>query len=133
MSVATWTGWTVCRTSAFRATDLTTSYMASYDVCIIPFRINRLTAAVNPVKALEYLALGKPVVSSYMPELEQYLPYVALVRSGDEFVGSIQALLAADLPGASAERKRIARTRSWRAIADSFLRVVEGRAAGTGF
>jgi glycosyltransferase involved in cell wall biosynthesis len=117
----------------YRPYDDVPSYTASFDVCMIPFLINRLTAAVNPVKVLEYFALGKPVVSSYMPELERYAPSISLVRTGGEFVAAIRTLLAADNPDAPAERKRIARSHSWRAVAEGFLQVVEGRSSDTGF
>ncbi|HEV7716527.1 MAG TPA: glycosyltransferase, partial [Steroidobacteraceae bacterium] len=36
---------------------------SSFDVALIPFRINDLTLAVNPLKLLEYFAMGLPVVS----------------------------------------------------------------------
>jgi glycosyltransferase involved in cell wall biosynthesis len=109
------------------------SYVANYDVCIIPFRINNLTAAVNPVKALEYFALGKPIVSSYMKELERYLPYLSLVRSSGEFVAAVKTYLTEDRPDGPEARRQIARTRSWRAIAGAFLDVVEDRTSATGF
>ena len=109
------------------------SYVAAFDVGIIPFEISHLTAAVNPVKALEYFALGKPVVSSQMSELEQYLPYISLVRTQADFISAIRTSLSADRPDGPEARRRIARSRSWRAVAEGFLAVVEGRAAGTGF
>lgn len=45
-------------------------YVHCFDVCLIPFTINDLTLATNPVKLYEYLAAGKPVVASRLPELE---------------------------------------------------------------
>src|SRR5207249_3841258 len=44
-------------------------YLHAFDVCILPFKINELTLATNPVKAYEYLSAGKPVVSVDLPEL----------------------------------------------------------------
>jgi len=45
------------------------SAIAHFDVCIIPFKLNLLTLATNPVKVYEYLAVGRPVVSTALPEL----------------------------------------------------------------
>lgn len=45
------------------------SWVASFDVCMIPFRLTSLTKATNPVKVYEYLAAGKPVVSTPLPEV----------------------------------------------------------------
>ena len=44
-------------------------YLASFDVCLIPFKIIPLTEATNPVKLYEYLAAGRPVVATPLPEL----------------------------------------------------------------
>ena len=48
-------------------------WLASFDVCLIPFRVNQLTLATNPVKIYEYLSAGKPVVCVDLPELK-HLP-----------------------------------------------------------
>ena len=47
------------------------SYLANIDVCLIPFKINQITLASNPIKMYEYLAAGKPVVSTALPEVIQ--------------------------------------------------------------
>jgi glycosyltransferase involved in cell wall biosynthesis len=44
-------------------------YLAFMDVCLIPFKVNKLTLASNPIKFYEYLAAGKPVVSTALPEI----------------------------------------------------------------
>lgn len=45
------------------------SYIAAFDVGIIPFIVNDLTRAVNPIKLREMLAAGCPVVSTDLPEV----------------------------------------------------------------
>jgi glycosyltransferase involved in cell wall biosynthesis len=45
------------------------SYLSNIDVCIIPFKLNDITLASNPIKMYEYLAAGKPVVSTALPEV----------------------------------------------------------------
>ena len=57
-------------------------YLHQFDACIIPFKLNILTKATNPVKFFEFLSAGKPVVSVPLPEL---LPYAqeGLVYIGD--------------------------------------------------
>jgi glycosyltransferase involved in cell wall biosynthesis len=109
------------------------SYIAAFDACIIPFHINHLTAAVNPIKALEYFALGKPVVTSYMRELEYCEPRIVQVRESDQFVQALRRVLTHDTAADRRARQEIARGRSWRRIAQSFLRVVTGEARETGF
>jgi GT2 family glycosyltransferase/glycosyltransferase involved in cell wall biosynthesis len=45
------------------------AYLSEFDVAILPFKMNRLTHAVDPVKVYEYLAQGKPVVATGLPEV----------------------------------------------------------------
>jgi len=61
--------------------SLLPSYLARFDVCIIPFKITELTKATNPVKVYEYLCAGRPVVSTPLPEL---LLLEELVLIGDD-------------------------------------------------
>lgn len=61
-------------------------YINTFDVCLIPFKVNELTKGVNPVKVYEYAASGKPVVSTYLPELEKYQDTIYLAKDYKEFV-----------------------------------------------
>ena len=61
---------------------------AHWDVAIIPFRIGKLSDAVDPIKIYEYLALGLPTVSFRMPQIDNY-PYTRTVDSVQEFCDSL--------------------------------------------
>jgi glycosyltransferase involved in cell wall biosynthesis len=50
--------------------------------------VDRLTRAVSPLKVYEYLAMGKPVVASPLPEVQD-LPYVTVAASAEEFVAAV--------------------------------------------
>ncbi|MGH7860445.1 MAG: glycosyltransferase, partial [Candidatus Binatia bacterium] len=51
--------------------DRLPGYLHGMDVCLIPFLINDLTMATNPVKLYEYLSAAKPVVATDLPELRE--------------------------------------------------------------
>ncbi len=87
-------------------------YVAGFNVCIIPFRSLPVTAATDPVKLYEYLAAGKPVVASGLPEL-QNLPVVSLVRNPEEFASGIAHALAEDKPALKKLRTSFALENSW--------------------
>ena len=101
-----------------RSHEMIPSYMAHFDVCLIPYRLNRYTQTVYPTKLHEYLILGKPVVSTALPEV---LPFSdggrSLVRIGKdsrEFEACIEeALSEGEVPTLIEERKRVARAHSW--------------------
>ncbi|NPA33403.1 MAG: glycosyltransferase family 1 protein, partial [Chlorobi bacterium] len=65
------------------------AYLNNASVTIIPFYVNEITIATNPLKVYEYLAGGKPVVATPMPELEG-LPYVLFANSPEEFATQIK-------------------------------------------
>ncbi len=60
-------------------------YARYFDVGLIPFVLNRLTRAVNPLKLLEYFALGLPVLSTRLPELEEQSGPLRLALTPEEF------------------------------------------------
>lgn len=57
-----------------------------FDIGIIPFKVNELTYAVNPIKLREYLSAGLPVISTPMPEVKLYESFVHIVKNADEFI-----------------------------------------------
>ncbi|MCB9855086.1 MAG: glycosyltransferase [Phycisphaerales bacterium] len=62
------------------------AYAAGIDIGLIPFRINELTRAVNPIKLREYLSAGLPVVSTPLPEVACYANLVSIAADTHAFV-----------------------------------------------
>ena len=82
-------------------------YVQAFDVCIIPFKTNALTDAVNPVKLYEYMALGKPIVSTPLPEVQYYETLLYIGTTTASFVDNIRfALHEAAEPQASIIKQR---------------------------
>jgi hypothetical protein len=50
------------------------------DALLLPFRVDELTRAVDPVKLYEYIALGKPILSAHWDGLERFAPFVTFYR-----------------------------------------------------
>ena len=72
-------------------------YLQHSTVCIIPFLIGDITVATNPIKMYEYLAAGKPVVSTDLPEARQ-VPGVFIGKNHTEFLSQIDRILKKELP-----------------------------------
>ena len=79
-------------------------YARYFDVGIIPFVKNKLTFAVNPLKLMEYFALGLPVVATSLPELLNIGGPLFLASTHSEFCDHLAAILAnkSQVPIASA-------------------------------
>jgi len=58
-----------------------------FDVCLMPFALNAATEYINPTKALEYLAAGRPVVSTAINEVRSNFSHVTrIARNQAEFI-----------------------------------------------
>ena len=68
-------------------------YAAWFDACILPFVINTVTDATSPLKIFEYMALGKPIISTNILEARHYR---SPLRAGtpEEFAAQADAALA---------------------------------------
>jgi len=63
------------------------SYINKFDVCINPFKVDRVSRSVSPLKVFEYLAMKKPVVSVRMESLEKekVAPFIYFASSYQDF------------------------------------------------
>ncbi len=71
------------------------AYCRHFDAGLIPFKVNALTRAVNPIKLREYLAAGLPVVSTPLPEVVQTDGHVCAAATADAFITEIETCVAA--------------------------------------
>lgn len=100
--------------------------MAGCDMGLIPYKLNEQTRHVNPLKVYEYLAAGKPVVGTPLPELAQFQPLVRLARDVDGFVAAVEAALAeGDAPEAIAARLAVAAANTWDVRVERMLALIE--------
>ena len=76
-----------------RSYDSLPSYVKAFSICIIPFRIYKLTDAINPIKLYEYLAAGKPVISTRLSELSDYKKIIYLANNNSEFLELVDKAL----------------------------------------
>jgi glycosyltransferase involved in cell wall biosynthesis len=67
--------------------DLLPNYARGFDVCLVPFALNEATEYINPTKVLEYLATGRPVVSTVIEDVVlQFSKFVKIAGSHEEFI-----------------------------------------------
>ena len=75
--------------------DQAMRYIRGAELLLVPFKVNSLIEAVDPVKMYEYLAFGKNVLSAYWSELEHFLPnqHLRFYRSFNEFEDGVESIL----------------------------------------
>jgi glycosyltransferase involved in cell wall biosynthesis len=103
-------------------------YLARASAAIIPFKINSLTEGVNPVKVYEYLAAGRPVVATALPELIG-TPHVVTANNARDFANALLVCVNSDSPEARLERSRWAAGQDWDIRAKAVISSALGSAA----
>jgi UDP-galactopyranose mutase len=92
------------------------SYCAAFDINMMCFAINKATEFINPTKGLEYMATGKPIISTPVRDVvKQWTDIVYIAKTAEEFVQRSQDAL--DRKGDAEQRiergLELARKCSW--------------------
>lgn len=85
----------------------------AFAVALIPFKVNRVTCSIDPVKLYEYLAAGRPVVASNLPEVRRFGDLVSIYTAPSELVGLVEANLKELGEDAVLRRRRVAMENTW--------------------
>jgi len=99
------------------------AWVGAADVCLIPYAHNRYTASVFPMKVYEYLAAGRPVVSTPLPALRD-LEGLAFAEGTDAFEAQVEAVLREDGQARREDRRALARRNSWERRVEEIGRLV---------
>lgn len=105
------------------------AYLRQLDVCLVPFEPKPIVYAADPIKVYEYLAAGKPVVSTAIPRLRVFGDAVRIGTGPEEFVAQIEQALAEDSDEAARQRMAIASGHSWDSRVKQILDVWNAGAA----
>jgi glycosyltransferase involved in cell wall biosynthesis len=101
----------------------------SLDVCVVPYRLGAATETVLPAKLLEYLAMGKPVVSTPLPEVRRFnaqRQVIAIAPSEPRvFVAAIEEALASDSEELRVARRRAVAPLDWGAQVERMSALIE--------
>lgn len=101
-------------------------YCKAFDVCVIPYRIDSaFNWYVNPDKLYEYTAMGKPVVSTDLPESRLHRDIIKIANTPEEFIQAIEEWLSEDSPEKVKERLRMARENSWDRRVEQVIALLE--------
>jgi glycosyltransferase involved in cell wall biosynthesis len=88
-------------------------YCKKFDIAVLPFVVNELTLAANPLKVREYLAAGLPVVATPLPEVQSLGGLVHAATTPEEFLRHCDALVDAGNTGPDMTRSHDVDSESW--------------------
>jgi glycosyltransferase involved in cell wall biosynthesis len=89
------------------------AHIQGMDVCAIPNRVNEFTRFVYPVKLHEYLAVGKPVISTPIPSVKPFATTVHLASSVADWTRCLHDAAGETGDGWVARRQATARLHTW--------------------
>lgn len=99
-------------------------WVAGFDACILPYKVDESTRCINPLKLREYLATGKPVISTPLPEAVRLSAYLRVATS-DDFPEAVRSELERPAPP-SPELELLLCSESWGSKAEEFMRLATG-------
>lgn len=69
------------------------AYISKVDIGIIPYKINNYMREVSPNKFYEYIACGKPVVSTELPDIKSHTDVLKIADSKYKFLEGMEHFL----------------------------------------
>ncbi len=103
------------------------AWISHSDACAVPYRLNAFTLASYPLKAIEYLAMGVPVLSTHVPSLQHYQDVVLWVDEGDAeaYARALDRCLTLEAVSSRREaRRRAVKEDPWRVRVSQFTDMV---------
>jgi glycosyltransferase involved in cell wall biosynthesis len=105
------------------------AYLKGFDVAILPSALNDYTQGMFPMKFFEYLAAGRPVVSTNIPALRAFSHVARLARDDREFISAIED----SLQGRCADlqlRLSVAQEQTYERRTESMMRLISETVQG---
>lgn len=101
------------------------AYIQSFDICILPYRLNEYSKGINPLKLLEYLACGKVVISSPVHFVRQFEGLVHVASTLSEWEFWLCEALKKDNHNVALKKYQFVKTQSYDARVDFLLEFVK--------
>lgn len=102
------------------------AYAAGFDVCVLPWETEQsFTSYGSAIKVREYLATGKPVVISPLPEYEPMRDVLRIARTRDDFIRLVEEALHENDDAAVATRQAAVASGTWDARAEWVSDLIE--------
>ncbi|MFY9302553.1 MAG: glycosyltransferase [Atribacterales bacterium] len=100
-------------------------YLLNSEVCILPHIVDEFTTTVEPQKMFNYLAAGKPVVSTPCAGVEKFKDFITIASTYNEFVEAINFWLKNDSKEYCLKRREAVKEYSWFNIGNKIMDLVE--------
>jgi glycosyltransferase involved in cell wall biosynthesis len=104
-------------------------YVKAFDVCLIPYMINEETENLSPLKLYDFLATGKPIVTTAFPSALEFEDIVYIADSKESFTHNIKKALLEQNDDLFSARRHSASLNTWEQRIKQLSRLIESRLA----
>jgi len=102
------------------------AYLKAFDIAMMPFALNDATKYISPTKTLEYMAAGKPIISTKITDVvRDYSESVDLIENAEEFCNAIQSILNQKDLAMERSYDKILEKTSWDATANKMKSIIK--------
>ena len=91
------------------------NYLKTFDVAIMPFKVDKINLNMCPIKMYEFLAAGRPVVSTDLPEVRVLKDAIQIGKDNQHFLLQIERALDTKRDNLILKRQEVAERNSWEA------------------
>lgn len=100
------------------------SFISRFDVAIIPHKINEFIKSTNPMKMYDYLACGKPIVSTPGAGLDLFAEFIDIASTSYEFNKAVNQVLINDTAHKQDLRRQAVKEHSWHKRVDEMVEII---------
>ncbi len=109
----------------FKPLEKLPEYIQAFDAALIPYVLEGHVLSVYPQKLLEYLAGGRSIVATAIPELKPFSCHVRIAESNDEFINLIHHALTDFDDQTIQKRVAVAKENTWEHRVEDYYRILE--------
>ena len=108
------------------------AYCAAFDAGLMLFSRTVMTKNVNPIKMMEYLAAGLPVVSTPLPEAERYQGPITIAETAEDFARACDQAVCTKSPNRRQSISQLVTDETWQSKVEFLSEAIVNRLKLTG-
>ena len=112
-----------------KSTAELSAYVQHFDICLMPYLRNDYTRYIYPLKMHEYLAGGRPLVSSPIRTAQEFPDVVLTAESPEQWSRMVERALSPqeNAPERRAQRQRVAQAHDWNGLVENIAASLAAR------
>ena len=103
-------------------------YAEKCDALMMPFKLNEIVEAVDPVKLYEYINFNKPIISIFYKEIERFNDFVWFYTDKDSMLVAIDRAISGVMKYDNEQRVRFLSANSWSKRIEMITSIIETEA-----